>query len=55
MSWYFEECLASFAPSAAEQARDGFQIIGTSGTVTTVAASHLGLRRYDRARWTGCA
>jgi exopolyphosphatase / guanosine-5'-triphosphate,3'-diphosphate pyrophosphatase len=42
MSWHFEEHLASFAPYAAEQAREGFQIIGTSGTVTTVAASHLG-------------
>jgi exopolyphosphatase / guanosine-5'-triphosphate,3'-diphosphate pyrophosphatase len=53
MSWHFEECLATFAPSAAEQARDGFQIIGTSGTVTTVAASHLGLRRYDRGKVDG--
>ncbi|PZX18559.1 exopolyphosphatase/guanosine-5'-triphosphate,3'-diphosphate pyrophosphatase [Palleronia aestuarii] len=53
MSWYFEENLASFAPYAREQARAGFQIIGTSGTVTTVAASHLGLRRYDRNRVDG--
>jgi exopolyphosphatase/guanosine-5'-triphosphate,3'-diphosphate pyrophosphatase len=53
MSWHFEEHLASFAPSASEQARDGFQIIGTSGTVTTVAASHLGLRRYDRGKVDG--
>jgi exopolyphosphatase/guanosine-5'-triphosphate,3'-diphosphate pyrophosphatase len=53
MSWHFEEHLESFAPSAAEQARDGFQIIGTSGTVTTVAASHLGLRRYDRGKVDG--
>jgi exopolyphosphatase/guanosine-5'-triphosphate,3'-diphosphate pyrophosphatase len=53
MSWYFEENLATFAPSASEQAREGFQIIGTSGTVTTVAASHLGLRRYDRAKVDG--
>ncbi|MBT8476385.1 MAG: Ppx/GppA family phosphatase, partial [Alphaproteobacteria bacterium] len=27
--------------------------IGTSGTVTTVAASHLGLRRYDRNKVDG--
>jgi exopolyphosphatase/guanosine-5'-triphosphate,3'-diphosphate pyrophosphatase len=53
MSWYFEENLSSFAPYAAEQAREGFQIIGTSGTVTTVAASHLGLRRYDRGKVDG--
>jgi len=55
MSWYFEEQLASFSPydDAADQAREGFQIIGTSGTVTTVAASHLGLRRYDRNKVDG--
>ena len=53
MSWYFEENLAAFAPSAAAQAREGFQIIGTSGTVTTVAASHLGLKRYDRTKVDG--
>ncbi len=53
MSWFFEENLANFAPYAAEQAREGFQIIGTSGTVTTVAASHLGLRRYDRTKVDG--
>jgi len=53
MSWYFEEKLASFTPYASEQAREGFQIIGTSGTVTTVAASHLGLRRYDRNKVDG--
>jgi len=55
MSWYFEEQLAEFSPyvDAADQAREGFQIIGTSGTVTTVAASHLGLRRYDRNKVDG--
>ncbi|MEJ6398788.1 Ppx/GppA phosphatase family protein [Yoonia sp. 208BN28-4] len=53
MSWFFEENLEAFAPSAAEQDREGFQIIGTSGTVTTVAASHLGLRRYDRTKVDG--
>jgi exopolyphosphatase/guanosine-5'-triphosphate,3'-diphosphate pyrophosphatase len=53
MSWYFEENLQAFAPSASQQPREGFQIIGTSGTVTTVAASHLGLRRYDRAKVDG--
>ncbi len=47
MSWYFEENLSEFTPYEAEQTREGFQVIGTSGTVTTVAASHLGLRRYD--------
>ena len=53
MSWFFEENLSAFAPSAAVQARKGFQIIGTSGTVTTVAASHLGLKRYDRTKVDG--
>ncbi|HKL70503.1 Ppx/GppA phosphatase family protein [Salibaculum sp.] len=53
MSWYFEESLEKFAPSTLEQSREGFQIIGTSGTVTTVAASHLGLRRYDRTKVDG--
>ncbi len=53
MSWFFEESLANFSPAAAAQPRKGFQIIGTSGTVTTVAASFLGLRRYDRAKVDG--
>jgi exopolyphosphatase/guanosine-5'-triphosphate,3'-diphosphate pyrophosphatase len=53
MSWFFEENLASFSPYNAAQPRDGFQIIGTSGTVTTVAASFLNLRRYDRAKVDG--
>ena len=29
-------------------------LLGTSGTVTTVAGIHLGLKRYDRARVDGC-
>jgi len=53
MSWFFEENLEKFTPSNFEQSKDGFQIIGTSGTVTTVAASHLGLRRYDRTKVDG--
>jgi len=53
MSWFFEENLAKFTPYNAENPREGFQIIGTSGTVTTVAASFLGLRRYDRAKVDG--
>ena len=53
MSWYFEELLADFAPYADGSPDEGFQIIGTSGTVTTVAASHLGLRRYDRTKVDG--
>lgn len=53
MSWFFEEQLATFSPYNAQQRREGFQIIGTSGTVTTVAASFLGLRRYDRTKVDG--
>ena len=53
MSWFFEENLADFAPYKDEQTREGFQIVGTSGTVTTVAASHLGLKRYDRTEVDG--
>lgn len=55
MSWYFEEKLANFSTYSAGSPRQGFQIIGTSGTVTTVAACHLGLRRYDRTRVDGMA
>jgi exopolyphosphatase / guanosine-5'-triphosphate,3'-diphosphate pyrophosphatase len=53
MSWFFEENLQKFSPYDASHVREGFQIIGTSGTVTTVAASHLGLRRYDRNKVDG--
>ncbi len=53
MSWFFEEKLADFSPYSAGSPREGFQIIGTSGTVTTVAACHLGLRRYDRTKVDG--
>ncbi|MCV2891259.1 Ppx/GppA phosphatase family protein [Ruegeria aquimaris] len=53
MSWYFEEQLADFVPYRNEPTRERFQIVGTSGTVTTVAASHLGLKRYDRTKVDG--
>ena len=53
MSWFFEENLAEFSPYSREQCKEGFQIVGTSGTVTTVAASHLGLKRYDRTKVDG--
>ncbi|MEM6276583.1 MAG: Ppx/GppA phosphatase family protein [Pseudomonadota bacterium] len=53
MSWFFEESLHEFAPANAAIPKKGFQIVGTSGTVTTVAASHLGLKRYDRAKVDG--
>jgi len=53
MSWHFEEQLHTFSPYQNPAPRKGFQIIGTSGTVTTVAASYLGLKRYDRAKVDG--
>ena len=53
MSWFFEEKLADFAPYKDNKVDSSFQIIGTSGTVTTVASSHLGLRRYDRTKVDG--
>jgi exopolyphosphatase/guanosine-5'-triphosphate,3'-diphosphate pyrophosphatase len=34
--------------------RDGFHMIGTSGTVTTIAGVFLRLKRYDRRRVDGC-
>ena len=53
MSWFFEESLSTFKPYQSAQPQEHFQIVGTSGTVTTVAASHLGLRRYDRTKVDG--
>lgn len=43
------------APFAAEHARDlrGMHLLGTSGTVTTLAGIHLNLPRYDRRRVDG--
>jgi exopolyphosphatase/guanosine-5'-triphosphate,3'-diphosphate pyrophosphatase len=55
MSWYFEEQIATFRPyiEALAVEGDAFQMIGTSGTVTTVGAAHLGLKRYDRRKVDG--
>lgn len=53
MSCAFEEHLADFLPYRSDEGREGFQIIGTSGTITTVAASHLQLNRYDRTKVDG--
>ncbi len=58
MACYFEEMLEEFAPyiegSSAEMMH-GLQVIGTSGTITTVGAMHLGLKRYDRNLVDGMA
>ncbi|TVQ56559.1 MAG: Ppx/GppA family phosphatase [Rhodobacteraceae bacterium] len=55
MTACFEEQLVRFIPYArrAEGGRGRLQIIGASGTVTTIAGAHLGLRRYDRSRVDG--
>jgi exopolyphosphatase/guanosine-5'-triphosphate,3'-diphosphate pyrophosphatase len=56
MSWFFEEQIAGFKPyidTVAAANGEVFQMIGTSGTVTTVGAAHLGLRRYDRRKVDG--
>jgi exopolyphosphatase/guanosine-5'-triphosphate,3'-diphosphate pyrophosphatase len=43
--------LSKFHPCGVDEA--AVQMLGTSGTVTTLAAVHLGLRRYDRRRVDG--
>lgn len=43
--------LEGFRPRSLEP--PAVQMLGTSGTVTTLAAVHLGLRRYDRRRVDG--
>ena len=53
MSWYFEEQLEAFTPYRDATPHRGFQIVGTSGTITTVAASYLRLKRYDRNKVDG--
>lgn len=43
------QALAPFAKTAAQaNGAKNFHLLGTSGTVTTVAGIHLGLARYDR-------
>ncbi len=50
----FDEKLASFVDQAmAQRACGRFHLLGTSGTVTTVAGIHLELPRYDRRRVDG--
>jgi exopolyphosphatase/guanosine-5'-triphosphate,3'-diphosphate pyrophosphatase len=49
--------VAAFVETFAQSHRgdlDGFHMLGTSGTVTTIAGVFLGLRRYDRRRVDGC-
>ncbi|MGG7567479.1 Ppx/GppA family phosphatase [Rhodovulum sp. DZ06] len=56
MSWLFEEHIQGFLPYEDESWQKrlpGLQIIGASGTVTTLGALHLGLQRYDRSKVDG--
>src|SRR6516162_2787966 len=50
-----EEVAQHVAPFAAEHGKDlrGMHLLGTSGTVTTLAGIHLNLPRYDRRRGDG--
>ncbi len=50
------EDVAAFVDRFADAHRDldGFHMLGTSGTVTTIAGVYLRLRRYDRRRVDGC-
>jgi exopolyphosphatase / guanosine-5'-triphosphate,3'-diphosphate pyrophosphatase len=48
------EHLASFAAQNNGHDPEEIHLLGTSGTVTTIAGVHLGLRRYDRRRVDGC-
>jgi exopolyphosphatase/guanosine-5'-triphosphate,3'-diphosphate pyrophosphatase len=42
------------AAHAADMGLDTIHMLGTSGTVTTIAGVHLGLPRYDRRQVDGC-
>ena len=56
MSCYFEDQIINFKPYLKSYSLDtlnDFQIIGTSGTITTLGAAHLGLRKYDRDKVDG--
>jgi exopolyphosphatase/guanosine-5'-triphosphate,3'-diphosphate pyrophosphatase len=46
--------MAPFAHAHGADSLRGMHLLGTSGTVTTIAGVHLNLRRYDRSRVDGC-
>ena len=48
------EHLADFAKAHSGTDGSALHLLGTSGTVTTIAGVHLGLKRYDRRRVDGC-
>jgi exopolyphosphatase/guanosine-5'-triphosphate,3'-diphosphate pyrophosphatase len=47
------ELLKPFVADVADTRADGFHLLGTSGTVTTIAGVHLDLKRYERQRVDG--
>jgi exopolyphosphatase/guanosine-5'-triphosphate,3'-diphosphate pyrophosphatase len=52
-----DEVAALIAPFVQQHGGDGLRglhMLGTSGTVTTIAGVHLNLKRYDRNRVDGC-
>jgi exopolyphosphatase/guanosine-5'-triphosphate,3'-diphosphate pyrophosphatase len=46
--------LESFVQQTSPRGIDQVHMLGTSGTVTTIAGVHLDLRRYERRRVDGC-
>jgi exopolyphosphatase/guanosine-5'-triphosphate,3'-diphosphate pyrophosphatase len=46
--------IAPFVAANGAPAVDRMHLLGTSGTVTTIAGVHLDLKRYDRRRVDGC-
>jgi exopolyphosphatase/guanosine-5'-triphosphate,3'-diphosphate pyrophosphatase len=46
--------IAPFAHAHGGETLNGIHMLGTSGTVTTIAGVHLNLKRYDRNRVDGC-
>ena len=56
MSCFFEDQILNFKPyleNFSDSKVSDLQIIGTSGTITTLGAVHLGLKKYDRLRVDG--
>ena len=54
MTWYFEELIEGFARAMTQEGEEKrLQLIGASGSVTTIGAAHLGLKRYDRSKVDG--
>ena len=56
MSCFFEDQILNFKPyleDFSEKKVSNLQIIGTSGTITTLGAVHLGLKKYDRLKVDG--